>query len=316
MSSSWTINYGAVHPDQFMRLHLPSIEENNDHLFPTVFIVHGGFWKKCYNLDNSLIDSLIPYLLHKKYAVCHVEYRRVGDHGGWPETNDDIIAALQEFYKFVIERLQQRQLDINKVIVLGHSAGGTLALWTCCSHNIPIPFAPLLCVAIAPIGDLEEGQKRRLSDNGDAIEQYLKIDSDDTISNICRFASPVNLLPLKTKCLIVIGEEDDVIPVDMVEQFHLDAVNYCLDKQYLPQLLKIPNADHFDVELGLSLFSVRKKSKQIKLQYSCITGKKRFIFLPISAQAIKRTALYRVSPTVFEWSLIEFSVVIDWVGPC
>lgn len=72
------------------------------------------------------------------------------------------------------EKLKSQATPQKKVILLGHSAGGTLALWIASkldklSEGIPIA----LCVAVAPIGDLEEGSRRKLSDEGDAINLYM-----------------------------------------------------------------------------------------------------------------------------------------------
>jgi alpha-beta hydrolase superfamily lysophospholipase len=116
------------------------------------------------------------------YGVCLVEYRRVGhEGGGWPGTNDDIANAMKK-----LEDVLQNEKEISsaehsdsdstqqKVILLGHSAGGTLALWIACKSSMLGDIVPItLCVAVAPIGNLEEGSRRRLSDDGDAIDLYM-----------------------------------------------------------------------------------------------------------------------------------------------
>ena len=71
-----------------------------------IVLIHGGFWKHKYSIDNSAIDTLPQFLVAKGYIVYVIEYRRVltvdqlddkGDtnNGGWPNTNNDIISALQ-----------------------------------------------------------------------------------------------------------------------------------------------------------------------------------------------------------------------------
>ena len=115
-----------------------------------------------------------------------IEYRRVGHPGGgWPGSNMDIINALNIVYESAISRY-----DRPKIVVVGHSAGGTLALWSCASRSkepyssvIPhhhqdqdlvadeaktLRFPVALCIAVAPIGDLEAGYHRRLSDEGNS----------------------------------------------------------------------------------------------------------------------------------------------------
>ena len=68
-------------------------------------IIHGGYWKQCYNLDNSLIGSLVPFFVERGFAVVHIEYRRVqterhqNDHGGWPLTNLDVLESLNKLFE-------------------------------------------------------------------------------------------------------------------------------------------------------------------------------------------------------------------------
>lgn len=109
--------------------------------------------------------------ISKGYGVCLIEYRRVGiEGGGWPGTNDDIVKALEKMSSIIDEKNDDRK---QKVVLLGHSAGGTLASWISCKMNEinGIPIA--LCVAVAPIGDLEAGYDRKLSDEGDAVFNYM-----------------------------------------------------------------------------------------------------------------------------------------------
>ena len=81
-------------------------------------IIHGGYWKNEYNIDNSLIDTLPDFLINQNYAVYVLEYRRVeGSNGGWPETNQDILIAMIKLNEY------KNIIDINKVVVSGHSAG-------------------------------------------------------------------------------------------------------------------------------------------------------------------------------------------------
>lgn len=167
----------------------------------TIFaIIHGGYWKKKYGVDTSGIDSLVPFLLrwldqlianlyldmwsdteHKHsrgYGVCLIEYRRVGhDGGGWPGTNEDILEALYKLEDVISSSAVSAGQPSNckqRVVVLGHSAGGTLALWaTSKMRQLTGVMTISLCVAVAPIGDLVEGHSRKLSDDGDAISLYM-----------------------------------------------------------------------------------------------------------------------------------------------
>lgn len=192
--------YG-VHADQFIRLYAPSADSASP--AAVAVLVHGGFFKHKYTVDNSGIHLLVPTLLMSGLAVCLVEYRRVGagdvGEGGFPRSNDDVIAALN----LLSSISAAHHIDATRVVLIGHSAGGTLALWCCCMVNVTkLVHKPLLCVALAPIGDLCEGQRRRLSDEGDAIARFVGVNPDVGVhSDSYGAASPHHLLPLAVHVL-------------------------------------------------------------------------------------------------------------------
>ncbi len=149
-----------------------------DRLAPVAVILHGGFWKSKYGIGNSAIESLSPFFLSQGIATCEVEYRRVGggegDEGGYPNTNNDIICALSKLDEVTksmrnqsVSAMKEAVLvstipDIDRIFLVGHSAGGYLALWSCSKlADRNIPFKPLACVALAPVSDLIEADRRR-----------------------------------------------------------------------------------------------------------------------------------------------------------
>jgi len=204
--------------NQFIRLYLPNnISSSSSSSSSSIIfiIIHGGFWKNKYTIDNSAIETLSPFLIEHDHPVCLIEYRRCSQDsdGGWPNTNKDVINGLNTTYK----KCNELNMNIKKYILLGHSAGGTLALWSCCClDQRELLFRPSLCVAIAPIGDLEEGQKKRLSDDGNAIQIYmggkLPIDNNNNNNNNnedpYKLASPSCNLPIMVPTIIVGGEND------------------------------------------------------------------------------------------------------------
>ena len=142
----------------------------------------------------------------------------------------------------------------------------------------------VLCVAIAPIGDLEAGYQRRLSDEGDAIPNYMQCAPSDRVDCPYKQASPHRLLPVKTPLLVAVGTADADVPPDMVAEFYAkvvtcnddssrassgsvsnsssysgdntngtatDSTQSQLRTAYSPfaavQFLSIPHADHFQV---------------------------------------------------------------------
>ena len=113
------IAYGPD-PSQFGELYLPDAAGPN----PVVVTIHGGFWRSMYNLGE--IQDVAAALPDEGYAVWNIEYRRIGQPGGgYPGTLQDVARAID--YLRVLA--PQYGLDLERVITLGHSAGGHLALW-------------------------------------------------------------------------------------------------------------------------------------------------------------------------------------------
>lgn len=108
---------------------------------PVFAIIHGGYWRHKYNIDNSLVDKLSSLITTNGYHSYVIEYRRVNpdeplvSDGGWPNSNQDIIAALQFLYS---QTSLESIVDYNKVVVIGHSAG---------SINISVKSCDLMSIA-------------------------------------------------------------------------------------------------------------------------------------------------------------------------
>jgi acetyl esterase/lipase len=107
------VSYGDD-PSQFAELSRPSGTPKG-----TVVVIHGGFWRAAYDL--SLGRPLARSLVEHGWAAWNIEYRRVGDGGGDPQTLDDVAAA--------VDALAEQDLPLDRVLALGHSAGGHLATW-------------------------------------------------------------------------------------------------------------------------------------------------------------------------------------------
>ncbi|WP_206306812.1 alpha/beta hydrolase [Streptomyces sp. F001] len=135
-----TAGYGPA-PSQAGDLYLPP----GDGIHPVVVLIHGGFWTAM--LDRSQLVPLAQDLVDRGYAVWNIDYRGLGeDGGGWPGTLEDAAAAVDTLAGLVAGHLPGGQtaadsargrLDLDRVVAIGHSAGGQLALWLASRPGLP-----------------------------------------------------------------------------------------------------------------------------------------------------------------------------------
>jgi acetyl esterase/lipase len=173
------ISYGPD-PLQFGDLRLP--EGGGPH--PVVVVIHGGFWRAIYDLEY--IAPVCDALTAAGAATWNLEYRRIGNPGGgWPGTFDDVRAGALHL------RGMDRQfnLDLHRVIALGHSAGGHLALRLGSSRGLPLAGI----VSLAGVADLRKACELRLSK--DVVADFLA-GSPQEIPDRYAQASPIERLPI------------------------------------------------------------------------------------------------------------------------
>ena len=118
MTTVHTYRYGND-PSQYVNLFLPV----GDYL-PLVVVIHGGFWRSRYSID--LADPLAMELTRFGVAAAAVEYRRVGNGGGWPTTLADVARAVDQLATQG-QQLAEGRLRLDRVAAVGHSAGGQRA---------------------------------------------------------------------------------------------------------------------------------------------------------------------------------------------
>jgi acetyl esterase/lipase len=185
------IAYGPE-PLQFGDLRLPSTGMSH----PLVVVIHGGFWQAIYNLIHA--GHVCVDLATRGIATWNIEYRRLGDPGGgWRGTSDDVLRALDH----VPELAREHPLDLDRVVVVGHSAGGQLALWAAAKTQVPIRGVVSLAGVVDPhmldsAGD-DHGLARRLLGGGplEAPERWHE-------------ASPRLQLPWPSRTVLVCGTAD------------------------------------------------------------------------------------------------------------
>jgi acetyl esterase/lipase len=204
--------YGSD-PAQFLELTLPAGEA----AAPVVVVLHGGFWRARYGIE--LARPLAADLAARGWAAAAVEYRRVGAGGGWPQTLDDVAAAVD----LLPDLPGAPRLDLADVTVVGHSAGGHLAAWVAGRGRLPAgaPGAgPRVTVSAAVLQagvlDLVRGHEQRLGSG--AVAEFLG-GGPDVVPGRYAGADPVRLLPTGAAVLCVHGTGDDVVPLEQSERY-------------------------------------------------------------------------------------------------
>src|SRR5215831_1775430 len=146
------IDYGSD-PNQIIDLRWP--KDSSKTLRPLVINIHVGFWRAKYNLDHA--GHLCAALAKKGIATANLEYRRVGnDGGGWPGTFSDIRSS----YQFVRQNARKLGLELRRLVVMGHSAGGQLAL--CLAAHEP---SVTSAIALAGVVNLKKAFDLHLSND-------------------------------------------------------------------------------------------------------------------------------------------------------
>ncbi len=165
---------------------------------PVAVLIHGGFWKAEYRLD--LMVPLAQDLAARGWAAWNIEYRRLGNGGGVPETLEDVARA--------IDLLDTLPVDRSRVVAIGHSAGGHLAAWAATREHAQVPVTGV--VSQAGVLDLRRARELRLSDG--VVDRFLG-EHDPHV------ASPIERLPLGVPALLTHGGRDDIVPVEISERF-------------------------------------------------------------------------------------------------
>jgi acetyl esterase/lipase len=218
------VPYGAD-AAQFGDLWLPS----DGGPFQLVIAIHGGYWRA--ENDLAHLGHLCGALRDSGFAVFNLEYRRLGMAGGGLRGMlDDIVAGVAAGRALA----RAFPVDARPPAILGHSAGGCLALW------VAKQAAVRGVVALAPISDLRLARSLRL--DGGIVDDLLA-SADDTGADSCALASPIERLPIGARQIIIHGAADEGVPVAMSDAYLARARS--LGDQV--ELRVLPGVDHLEV---------------------------------------------------------------------
>ncbi|MGW0553700.1 alpha/beta hydrolase [Streptomyces sp. NPDC002926] len=220
-----SVAYGE-HPDQVVDFYAP---RGGLAGVPLVVMLHGGAWRSAY--DRQHVTPFVDFLARRGLAVANVEYRRGSElpqqrgseavAGRWPETFDDVATAMDALPGLVKDVLPQA--DARRTVVIGHSAGGQLALWAAARHLLPagspwrLAAPPALrgVVALAPVADFT--QAVALDVCGGAVTQFLGGDAQFDARRA--HADPAVLVPTGIATTVVQGRIDIVVPYAVPEAY-------------------------------------------------------------------------------------------------
>lgn len=197
---------------QLVDLWLPQAEGPH----PTVLMVHGGCWTTQI-ADRRIMNWIADDLRKRGIAVWNIDYRGVDrEGGGYPGTFLDAAAAADA----LAANAGKYDLDISRLVAIGHSAGGHLALWLAARPRLPAssplrtsdPIGIKTVISLGGLPDLEEAA--RPPGSGCGTEVIAKL----TGGNFADTSVP-RLKPLGVKQILINGEQDQVIPTSYAEGY-------------------------------------------------------------------------------------------------
>ena len=235
------VTYGAD-ANQFAELRLPSGAGPH----PVVVLVHGG----CFKTYGSFADlaAMGDALKGRGIATLNVEYRRVDQAGGgWPNTYLDVGHAVDH----VRSLAKAHRLDLSRVVIVGHSAGGHLAMWAAARSRVPRGSALYMVNPLAVRGVVDLAGPLDLTTN---VEGYEGLCRDRVITNLMggtpasvpeRYAqaSPMKLVPLGVPQVVVVGEHEEYVPLPLARSY-VQAAERTGDRV---RLIVIPGVGHFEI---------------------------------------------------------------------
>jgi acetyl esterase/lipase len=206
------------HPSQFVDFRRAAISGTR----PLVVMIHGGFWRA--RRDLTYASYLCMALSAAGFATANIEYRRIGEGGGaWPGTFEDVRRATE----FARANAHKFDADTARTVVLGHSAGGHLAVWL--SAEIPDLRG---AVSLGGVVNLKRAWELHLSN--DAVLELMGGTPQEVPERY--LAGDPAVRPAGVPRVLIHGSADDVVPVELSRTFPLPH-----------RLLEIPAANHYDV---------------------------------------------------------------------
>jgi acetyl esterase/lipase len=214
---------------------------------PVVVLIHGGCFKAAYATARDLAP-MGDALKADGIASWNVEYRRLGQPGGgWPGTYLDVGRAVD----YLRTLAGQYQLDLGRVVIVGHSAGGHLAMWAAARARLPAS-SPLYLKDPLPVRgvidlagpvDMTAHIQEYEALCGDTVITSLLGGTPATVPERYEQASAIRLLPLGVPQVLIVGTHEEFVPLPLVETY-AKAARRAGDSV---GVIVIPGAGHFEI---------------------------------------------------------------------
>jgi len=235
------IEYGTA-PSQAVDLFLPT----GDGPHPLAILIHGGCWSVT-TAGREQLRHLGAELAKQGIAVWSIGYRRANEAGGgYPGTFEDVGRAID----LLRSNAARYQLDLSRTVLVGHSAGGHLALWASVRDRLPRdsalyrpqPFMPRSVISLAGVGDLEAfaGNVPVICGPG-IIDRLVPTENS---SNPFAEVSPASLPPPRARIVMISGVLDRLVPPYVAHDYAR-----AMQRKHGAsiEIIEIPGAGHFDL---------------------------------------------------------------------
>jgi acetyl esterase/lipase len=239
--ADYRLSYGTD-ANQFGELRVPS----GAGPYPVAILIHGGCWKAEWaNLGD--LSPMADALKAKGIATWNIEFRRLDQAGGgWPGTYLDVGRGIDYLRSIAV----QNHLDLTRVIVVGHSVGGTMALWVAARSRLPKssliyvsdPLPIRGVIDLAGVVDIEAFIPAEQVCGGAVVEQMLGGSPAEVPEHYAQ-ASPIKMLPLGVPQILIWGGRDQLVPISLIEKYPKTA-EHAGDSA---RLVSVPEAGHFEI---------------------------------------------------------------------
>jgi len=223
--------YGADKKVNFFDYYKPkSVDERKS----AIVIIHGGCWDSRYE-GFSQVGNVVDFFLSKGFVVFNIEYTRGDEGGGYPKTYIDVSNALLK----ITSVIEEKKITKNGVSLIGHSAGGHLAIWAASggaeSHAKEFLDKVKInkVIGLGAIVDLSVAQQ--------ACPNISRFGGVDAVAGKDqKLTSPI-LMKNNSPIFLINGEKDDVAPPlyakKYFDQQHSHSVKYSV----------VSDATHYDL---------------------------------------------------------------------